>query len=407
MTNQKPKFKSNLISFCAIIFGLLASFGGIDITSLAVLIALGGLFLLIQKKQLNQFLKANSSLLFFLILIVIFVLYFVSNHLATGQKINDTIKYLLANLILFPLLIYSLKPEYNDKKIARAIFAGFCIGLALLIFEAIDNYAMYKLANPNQAIKAMEVNLGRGAYIIIAAYWPAMLAANALKIDMRIKIMLFVLTIFLGTRFGIDLNVIIFILANIGAFIALYYPKLIIGLVFTIGGTLIAGAPVIYGHIANLAKNLLGSNLPMSYERRADMWLYALSKIKEKPIWGYGLDSSRQFQDKVYLGGYEWTAIQMHPHSAPLHIWLEGGVVGAILLLAILFYAAFISLQSKNLNKENSWAFCGLLISILAVWALSHSIWEQWLWAISAILFCFIFAIKIKKSEKTNDMIEI
>lgn len=408
MLQSKTNYKNNIISFCAIMFGLLAAFGGIDISSLAAFIGVCGFIFLFGNLGFDKFLKSNSSSFFVFFAIAFLIIYFVARHFGNNLPINDTIKYLLANIILFPLLVFALKPELGREKIiARAIFAGFCIGLFLLFIEAIDNYSMYKLANPNQAIKAMEVNLGRGAYILVAFYWPAMLAAKILKIDIRIKIAIFILTAFTSTRFGIDLNFIIFILANIAALLALKFPKIIIGTIYFVGGILIAIAPVIYGHIAHLAKNLLGSNLPMSYERRADMWIYTLGKIKEQPFFGYGLDGARQFQNKVFLGGYEWTAIQMHPHSAPMHIWLEGGLFGVILLLLVLFMGAFISLKSKLLNKENSWAFCGLLTSILSVWALSHSIWEQWLWSVTAILFCFIFMFRFVKTEKTNELQEI
>lgn len=407
MIEHKPKFTANLMSFCAIIFGLISSFGGIDITVLATLIGVIGVFVVLIRRDLGGFLKANSAsyLLFFALgLLVIFML---MGHFSVRENITETVKNLVANLILLPFVIYVLSPSGADNKlISRAIFAGFILGLSLLCIEAIDNYYMFRLANPDQVQKALEVNLGRGAYIIIAMYWPAMLAAQSLGIEKKYQVFIFIATAFLGTRFGIDLNIAIFLIANFAALIALKFPRIIIGLVFLTSGILVAFAPIIYGKIAHLAKNLFGQNMPLSYERRADMWLYAIDRIKEKPIWGHGLDKSREFGETVHLGGYDWPAIQMHPHSAPLHIWLEGGAIGASLVLFILAICAYLALRTKKLNTSNSWAFTGLLTSILCVWALSHAIWEQWLWSVSAILFCFVFALKYKK-QINKDLEEI
>lgn len=410
MSDQKPKFISNLMSFCAIIFGLLASFSGTDIPVLTAICAIAVLIYLIWQKHWHGVINSNAKVLLVFLPLVALVAYMVIYANINGLGLKNTKQYLIANLFTFPFFIYGIQSRANDtNKNRRAIIAGFGILVTLLALEAIDHYKMYRMANPNISDKSLEFNLGRAAYIAIIMFWPALLALNNLGKDKKYSVFMIIITAFIATQFGIDLNIIIFICVGIAALIATKFPKLVFSIVNFVAISLVVLAPPIYSNIANFAKLKLGDNLPMSYGRRADMWIYASEKIKEKPIFGWGLDGARNFQEKVNYAGYEWAAIQMHPHSAPLHIWLEGGMIGAILVALIILMGYFLALKSKRLSGKNAWAYVGVYSTILFGWSLSYSIWEQWLWAVTimSIGFVYLAGNENNKPPKNDELMEI
>lgn len=403
MSDQKPKFISNLMSFCAIIFGLLASFSGTDIPVLTAICAITILIYLIWQRHWHGIINSNAKILLLFLPIIALVAYMIIYANINGFGLKSTKQYLIANLFTFPFFIYGLQSRANDaNKNRRAIIAGFGILATLLLFEAIDHYQMYKMANPNISDKSLEFNLGRAAYIAIIMFWPAALALSNIGKSRKYSVILVLVTGFIATQFGIDLNFIIFISVGIAALIAMKFPKLVFSIVTFIAISLVVLAPPIYSNIATFAKLKFGDNLPMSYGRRADMWLYASEKIKEKPLFGWGLDGARNFQEKVHYAGYEWAAIQMHPHSAPLHIWLEGGIIGATLVALIILMGYFLALKSKKLSGKNAWAYVGVYSTILFGWSLSYSIWEQWLWAVTLMSIGFVYLAGDEKNIQTK-----
>ncbi len=402
MNDQKPKFISNLMSFCAIMFGLLASFSGTDIPVLTAICAIAILIYLVWQKHWHGIINSNLKIILLFIPLVALVTYMVIYANINGLGLKSTKQYLIANLFIFPFFIYGVQSRANDtSKNRRAIIAGFGILVVLLSLEAIDHYQMYRMANPNISDKSLEFNLGRAAYIAIIMFWPALLALNNLGKSKKYSVFMVVITGFIATQFGIDLNIIIFISVSIAALLAIKFPKTILTIINIIAISFVILAPPIYSKIATLAKNLLGNDLPMSYGRRADMWIYASEKIKEKPIFGWGLDGARNFQEKVNYAGYEWAAIQMHPHSAPLHIWLEGGLIGAVLVSFILLMGYFLALRSKRMSGKNAWAYVGLYSTILFGWSLSYSIWEQWLWAVTLMSISFVYLAGSENNKQT------
>ncbi|MBN8646349.1 MAG: O-antigen ligase family protein [Caulobacterales bacterium] len=410
MTDQKPKFISNLMSFSAIMFGLLAAFSGTDIPVLLSICAIVAMLYLIWQKHWHGIIHSNAKVFLVFLPIAALISYMVIYANLNGIGLKSTKQYLIGNLIIIPFFIYSVQSRANDaNKNRRAIIAGFGILSILLALEAIDHYRMYRMANPNIGDKSLEFNLGRAAYIALIMFWPTLLALQNLGADKKYSVFAFVITGFIATQFGIDLNMIMFVGVGIAVLIATKFPKVVLSFVTFIAISLVILAPPIYSKTAILAKNLLGDNLPMSYGRRADMWLYASEKIKEKPIFGWGLDGARNFQEKVNYAGYEWAAIQMHPHSAPLHIWLEGGIIGATLVSLIILMGYFLVLRSKKLSGKNAWAYIGLYSTILFGWSLSYSIWEQWLWAVTimSIGFAYLAGSENNKQKPKEEFVEI
>ena len=137
--------------------------------------------------------------------------------------------------------------------------------------------------------------------------------------------------------------------------------------------------------IVRLAKSV---SLPKSALNRLIIWKFVDGKIAEKPISGWGLNSSKNIpggnekyslRDKSSDGGnkvlFADFYLPLHPHNNPLQIWLELGGVGAGIIA--LFGGLMIWRLGSAAPRHKPWIF-GLIVSILMFDLLSFGVWQNW-----------------------------
>lgn len=134
-----------------------------------------------------------------------------------------------------------------------------------------------------------------------------------------------------------------------------------------------------------LARLSQRTDVTVSIFHRAGIWGFVSQHIFERPISGWGMHASRMMPDghEKFRAGAEW--LPLHPHNAPLQIWLELGAVGAVIgscLVATIFLAC----------RGTRWR-AGITMSTFAatffVANVSYGIWQGWwfstLWLIAII----------------------
>jgi O-antigen ligase len=365
--------------------GLFAAFGGLGLPLASALCALLGGTLLVRDRQWrNVFDALRRKWLIWLSLIAFWIWALASVSWSASQDAMAQGWVLLGLALICPMTGWALAGAGDNHTVARrAVIAGVVLCLVTLGFEAINGYTLSHLASPQEDVKAMERNLGRGAVIALSLIWPALVALWWETFNKRAVIVLLGIGLFLSTRFGFDLNLIALVLAGLGGLIALKAPKLmlnVIGLGTALGILL---APIIYPLFADFVRSFTGDSVSgLSYERRAQMWEFAVSRILEKPLTGWGLDGASQFDAVVRVGGFDWTQLQRHPHSAPLHIWLELGGVGAAILSFSVALSCFLAARRFAQTPLAASALVGGLVTIILSWALSFGAWEEWIWIV-------------------------
>ena len=124
---------------------------------------------------------------------------------------------------------------------------------------------------------------------------------------------------------------------------------------------------------------------------RLFVWSFAGDRIAERPLSGWGLDASRAIpggSDPIRPGQ---TWLPLHPHNAPLQLWLELGVPGAV-ILALLVALAWVALAEMDWHHLFAAAAgASLTVALVASFA-SYGIWEEW-W-LSALWF-LLYAILV------------
>lgn len=400
--NRPLDTRAKIAGAFGIAFGL---FAGTGVTGLALSLGIAGLWGLIYSfrtpgqsldKAFVAALKRHGATWLCLILFVIWVL-LTSLWSPAGDLAAETTRRLAAVFVLAPIGVWAVYGcEGEDRLLAqRAIIAGVFMSLGILTSEAINHYAMNRFASPDKESLEIAGDMGRAASATLTLFWVVYACLHQQLTDPRIRLLLVALSIFISLQFGTDINALGLAVGTIAALFALRFPRLALGLVSGGSAALIAAAPLIYPAIAQVAFQLWpGDEMPLSYGRRAQMWETASEYIAQKPLTGWGLGAGSIFDTPIIYGGFTWPIIQLHPHSAPLHIWLETGAIGALLASVTLIMAGVVAIRVFGQYRVATAALVGGLTFLALNWGFSHSAWREWVWASFATLIAFSFMLR-------------
>lgn len=115
--------------------------------------------------------------------------------------------------------------------------------------------------------------------------------------------------------------------------------------------------------------------LPQSWVARLDIWSFAAERIAERPLRGWGLDASRTFAP----------AIPLHPHSAPLQLWLELGLHGVILAAVIWWWLFELLMRAARADRLGAAAGAGAAVAWFVIASFSFGLWQEWWLALGAL----------------------
>ena len=172
-----------------------------------------------------------------------------------------------------------------------------------------------------------------------------------------------------------------------------------------IGMALAAGfvaTPLVFGAALPRLPSL--ETVPPSAAHRILIWDFALARIAERPLTGWGGEASRAVPggrdtfdiptlDRFGLsspGSRAWFArpeaqrLPLHTHNAMLQVWLELGGVGAAL-------AALLVLRLGWVAGASGPAGAGVLAAAVTVGMLSYGIWQEW-WIGLLLILVAVFA---------------
>jgi len=113
-----------------------------------------------------------------------------------------------------------------------------------------------------------------------------------------------------------------------------------------------------------------------SAQHRVAIWEFAVERIAERPLLGWGFDASRHIG--AAFGGIGETGrniLPLHPHNAPLQLLLELGAVGALLALGVL---CLVALRLDTLPARTRECGQALFVATLAVGCLAFGLWQNW-----------------------------
>jgi O-antigen ligase len=145
-------------------------------------------------------------------------------------------------------------------------------------------------------------------------------------------------------------------------------------------------------------------DISFSEFHRLIIWRFTAERIAERPLQGWGMNSSRvipggkdmvetAIPERAPRGGGDNPVekLPLHPHSAPLQLWLELGLPGAILGAA---FAGLLTwrLRARTLDRATRATSIGSIVAAGTVFAMSFSVWQSWWLSALALVAAFTIA---------------
>ena len=257
----------------------------------------------------------------------------------------------------------------------RVIYCGIAIAALLLSADTLFDFPLQRLLTGGAANAAYKYNRGLIALVLIA--WPTMASLSRTRAYIVAPVLGLALLVGLSST-----GLLAFAVSCVIWFIARFTPKAafwIIGIATTI---LTLGLPFLLralsAHRDRLAPLVKSSGL-----HRLEIWDYMSARILERPLTGWGLGMANQVPIRPEeLANYLYvTPDGIYPHNQWIEAWLETGLPGVLLGLALVW------LVLKRLSTQYQLA---ALSAALTVSMLNFEITTDSWWAAvaaSALLF--------------------
>ena len=278
----------------------------------------------------------------------------------------------------------------HSNKLLRMVVGTFLV--ALIFFAAdlfLDRIVQRALLNAPWS-KALPLALTtRSCLCLVLLLWPVLgdtWRRGWHRSAIALWLLTGALTIFADTaagRLAFAVSTLIFVVAR-------FSPRVVrLALCAVIVAGFILAVPVsrhIQDDIGQQAGHMSGS-----FGQRTEIWQFTAKRILEKPIFGWGFDSARAIPNfgevSKYLGGDPTKSIiPMHTHNWFLHILLELGAVGAVLVGAFWIWLITRTEKLSAAIQPHALAVIGVVFSI---GAFSIGVWQAWWWA-AVIFVCWV-----------------
>lgn len=286
----------------------------------------------------------------------------------------------VAGLVLWDL---ALRLDEGERmRVRRWLAVGYAAGLAILAVELAFDQPLHRLGLLDWQGQLPASELNRGSTTLALLLWPVTAClwrrwgARALVVPVLLLALL-AWTESLAAVLAWSAGALL-------AGLALLHRKagpMVLAVVLAIS---VAAAPLAVKALSRAGVEEWTA-LPDSARERVHVWDFAAERIFERPLLGWGFDSSRRMPDfgaEPYLPQREHV-IPLHPHNAALQIWLELGAPGLVIALAI---AALALWRSGAPTPYDRAAAQGAYAGALTVALLSFGIWQnQWLCALISL----------------------
>ncbi len=124
---------------------------------------------------------------------------------------------------------------------------------------------------------------------------------------------------------------------------------------------------------------------------RFEIWNFGFTRFLEKPLAGWGFDSSREIPGgHGHLANFPAAELMpLHPHNSALQVWLELGAIGAT-LFALMLVMTGRRIESLAPDRMAAAFAAATLAGFAAQAQLSFGTWQNW-WLASVALTVMVY----------------
>jgi O-antigen ligase len=283
--------------------------------------------------------------------------------------------------------IERLMPPLDENRFRYTAPFGVALAAVILIVELSTSGVLRSyFFGPNPAY------LNRSVINVSLLLWPALALTTGRHYTLqRLGLIgLMCIAVFLSSSLsallGLAAGLIVMALAYVSGRLAA------IGVVIVTIAAFIA-MPVAAKLLADFAMQTgMDTVVDISTERRLEIWEAFSRAALQRPLLGFGLESSRYFGIDP-IGGVDWSIGPVHhPHNPILQIWVELGGIG-IALAGFTMLGVILSVGNLALRRR-PFAY-GAVTATLAISMVSHGAWQSW-WISLLMLMVAEFNIREK-----------
>lgn len=288
-----------------------------------------------------------------------------------------------------------LSPEERNI-FERAFLTGFVCGLVLLIFEELSAASLNELLRNLTVIKALVgkqrplyeyAYFNRVATLVGLLVWPAaaVVRRRGSAGQAVVLVLLALASVYLARS---ETAKFAFVAAGLVYLGARAWPRRAAA---AVGALIILGiltAPlVLQAKFLSWAPGVLAPSRESTLLQRFAIWDFVTGKIAERPLFGWGLNSSRVIPGGHELTPYGGELLPLHPHDMALQIWLELGAVGVLVALLLVITVARVCGSLKDRPEMQAAALAGIAAAAtnaITGYDLWHPWWLSFLWLTAA-----------------------
>jgi O-antigen ligase len=295
----------------------------------------------------------------------------------------------LLGLFAAGLALIAAAPELTAP---RRLLTWFCAGLVLALVVTIVQYAtLGALTDPflRHIFVEPRLNQVENGFVLLLLPLTATLALRRQLVVATVLAALIVAVVFqlVGDAAWYAL------LAGIGGAAAVYLWRCWTARVAAaLAAIVVLLAPVIFPLLIRIdAVASRAETIKFSLWHRLEIWSFVGAYIAQRPLLGWGLDSSRAIPGGSALTpeGVPW--LPLHPHNVALQIWLELGLPGAA-LFALFIARLWLAPGAAPWPRLYAAAAGGSLVSACVVALGSYGLWQEW-WIGSEFLTLFLILV--------------
>jgi O-antigen ligase len=275
-------------------------------------------------------------------------------------------------------LIVAAEEITAPNRLVRCLIAGFALALGLSVAQVASRGALTAAFYDRQFIAAVLNQAEDGfGFLILPVGAALMLQRRRVLAVALVAVTTAVICVLVGETARTA-----FLLGVVAAILLYGWRRALTRAAAALSVVLILGAPLLFPHLVRIDA-VADAALQMdknSLWHRLEIWSFVGGRIAERPLFGWGLDSSRAIpggDQRIPYGYLGQVMLPLHPHNAPLQLWLELGVPGA-LLAAVLIAGVWLALGKAPWPRLYAAAAGGSLVTALVVGLASYGAWQEW-----------------------------
>lgn len=277
--------------------------------------------------------------------------------------------------------------------IEKALMIGGVAFLGLLVVEIVTDVAMTRTLRGllADADNVRMVMISRGTMIFAIFFWPC-----AYVIWRNINPAA-------AVAFGLASGAALYFSPSSIALLAICVAGCVFAIVcwrpkpaITVLGVLVvvtvAAAPILTTYLVSPEQvaSTFG-DLPRNWQHRLYIWQFAAEKIAERPIFGWGLDASRDIAGGSRVVANIAPAMPLHPHNAALQLWLELGIPG-VAIVVVLLGNLFRGLAGSGLPPSRMAVAAAMVSAYLVIANTGFGLWQNWWLAVAWLMAAICIA---------------